>query len=276
MRLHKNRNQNQSQKAVRNNPLFAKEVLLWFIFALHTVQAASVLQPEFSKFTWFFWDLTNVFTFLVLSWLLFNCTDYRRPTLKLASFVLLVASIWSFLSFFVLSLITENYHAAWFLFFPALAWGMGHFLLAEIKHKLKSVKYNEKDSFLVYKQPKGLQGLIAVCLGFKGGGCDLVIRGRDFGFERGLFLEKPHTYKPENIYERVGPTDIEYARKFLGKKWKIYRHCFSVSRKIVEGGSRRSTQDIQGRTNKISDNRVHGSHDKQSIENICNKTGGKQ
>lgn len=225
--LRQQRNRRLQQSPLRNHLLSGSVLLL---LSAHTGQAYYVLAGSMSDFAWISWDFLNVFSFAFLATLFFVRVTYQEAVLKLASFALACIGWWSLAALFVLSFISESMHAAWFATFPVLSGSAAVYAFRKYARAGETPITTREDCYLRYAEPKRLQGLLAVALGYRpGGGCSLIVGTKEFCFSHGEVIEREHTFSTSGaIYERIGQIEIDAARRLVGEKWNLWSNCFNV------------------------------------------------
>jgi hypothetical protein len=209
--------------------------LLGILVLLHATQGIIVSTGKITDQGWFLWDAVNVLSVAVLAWLLFNQISFRNLRLKLVSFLFLLMAFWSLFSFILLSFFTDSLpltaFCAFVLFVPSVSWALFKDFLPP------GDKYTGSGTYLVYNQPRGVIGLLALSVGYKGSGVSLVIDKTEFAFEGGgsgklELVEREYKRAPHKYYHRVEAVNAGTARSLVGEKWHWRRNCFHVFRKF--------------------------------------------
>ena len=203
------------------------------LICLHVVQAIIASVGNLGRNEWFFWDATNILTAAVLSWLLFNKISYKDAKLKLASFVFFLMMLWSVTSFILLSFFFDSIYVTVtcviIMIIPVIS------LIKFWKYSPKSDKYLPHGSYLVFKRPRNLLGLLAVTFCLKGSSVSVVSQQKEYIFEGGAnglqLREKTHIYDGSLFYKRVEAINAADLTAIIGKEWKPWRTCFHIFRK---------------------------------------------
>lgn len=201
-----------------------------FLLVINVLQGAQASLGG-TDIDWFLWSLTREVNFLVCSILLYLLLSFSNPRRKLLSFLLCCMAAWSLLSFLILSFSLDDIYLTSLCAFISSLPLISFFIFNNFR--LKSDKYTKNRSYLVYKRPSGVLGLIAVSLGLKGLGVAMVVRGREFCFlgkdmPSMRIEEREHHFSSANYYKRVEDVDVEHARRLIGTKWAPSRTCLRV------------------------------------------------
>jgi hypothetical protein len=204
---------------------------LGLLLLLHAVQQIGSAFLLFGEYEFIVWDITNVVSVTLLSYLLFRNISYRSPRRKLTSFIFLLVSSWSAASYAVITLFQQSLLIFSICFFVSM---IPFFFWAAMRDfEFRSDKYLKSCSYLVYSQPIGVVGLIALCVGFRGAGVSLVVNGREFSYSRAfegwIITEKKHRHQKNGVkYQKIRDVDLAHARELIGKKWHWRKNCLST------------------------------------------------
>lgn len=204
--------------------------VLLFLLLVNILQGAQASLGG-SYLDWFLWDSVRELNFLLCSLLLYKQVSFSDPRKKLMCFLLFYVALWGTTSFFILSSGLESFYVTALLATISALPIVAHFCFKGFRKK--SDKYTKKKSYLVYKRPVGVLGLVLVSLGIKSPGVALVVGGKEFCFLGDSFSslkieERNHMFSAANCYKHVRDVDIEYARKLIGVKWSPRRTCLRV------------------------------------------------
>lgn len=205
-------------------------LILSILLCLHAVQATSVLFLN-AEHSWIVFDIVNLITNILLSILVFRLISYKHQKSKLFAFLLLITLVTSIFAYTILSAVSysvELYAACFFvLILPFIIWGA-----LRTYDPNSSDKYSQDGSFLVYNNPRGIIGLITICLGFPGAGVSLVVLGQEFYFAQTVegwqIAEKVHKKTPSKRYIQINDVSLVDARKLIGEKWQWRKNCLST------------------------------------------------
>lgn len=210
--------------------------------------------------TWFLFDLNLYLIAAIASGLFFDRVPYSSLKNKLASFLLMTITVYQMLCYVVLYIMETQIFTNFavsimemfnlpavqliekggiFTFFDWLTTCLlVVFVLFSINkiinnsHRLHSVAYKEKGSFLLYRKPRFWVEIIPALLKAPFGGVSLVVDGKHFAFHGGLEIsEKNFIYDPkrEFYYRKTKKlVSLTQARSLCGIKWSIRRNCFRV------------------------------------------------
>jgi hypothetical protein len=200
------------------------------LFVIEAIQAIFVSTNLATRAQWIFFDQINLFSCVALAWLFFCTIDYKNASAKLIVFLYLMIKLWSLASYNLLVFANSGHELTLFcvfiLFLPILSFAFFG------DYNPNSDSYDHNGSFLMYKQPKGVLGLLTIATGLKGAGVALIINGEEFTYEEGKggleLISKTHRFSTGKYYQRIAPVNVSTARLLIGEKWQIWNTCFHV------------------------------------------------
>lgn len=197
-----------------------------------------------SDMQWVIWDFSILAIGVLLAIELFKKTPYKELKRKSIIMIIILLNTWALADFTLLSIIEPNQDITFirnvtallsFAIFPAWI-----FYIIYRQYDRISADYNVTNSYLAYKRPKSLQGLIASLFTFPYGQCCLIINGSRFSYKEGAIKQEPHVdrcdpNKQRYIYKKVSDLKAATAKKELvGKRWTPMNNCFSVFNRFVK------------------------------------------
>ena len=185
------------------------------------------------------WDLTNLISLVCISFLLLIQIPYIKYYRKFSSFLIFDISLYALFYFFMRLLSVDEgiYYSTYFLVISSIILSV-IFLRSYIKFFIKSSDiYVRNNSYLVYKYPKSIWGVLSTIHTAPYGHCFLVIDKLryHYDYKKGVIVETTFDIKRNKgnlIFRRINPVDVNDARKLVGKKWNILNNCFSTFNKF--------------------------------------------
>lgn len=181
--------------------------------------------------TWVAWELTILCSLLIVSIRNYQNCSYSDTKKKLVELILLCSASFTFASYVALSigLGSKEVYAilALISLYPIVPW------LSLKSYLSNSSRYSKKGSYLVYKRPNSVLGLVAISLALKPPGVALVIDGVEYSFAGESFgqlavCERAHLYNRNNRYKKIRDADVEHARQLVGTRWTPGRSCLRI------------------------------------------------
>jgi len=164
-------------------------MIIFTIFILANIAAQLCIEHFPVSNQWFIYVLTCLINTSILAGIVSKQISYKTPLKKIVSFMVFYGSVASFLSFLLLSFAEGQ------LINPIIAplvvyIGTIILLVLSISNTIKfysrtSDLYDQHRSYLVYKPPKHIIGLLAYFITAPNGHCYLVTNGRKFSYKEG-------------------------------------------------------------------------------------------
>ncbi len=190
------------------------------------------------EWLWLYWEALNLATISVLTIAACRLISYRQLRLKLLLFIASGLALWTNLSY--LLSIVARYLNIWAFIYDLLAIVICATILPLLglvtlrSYAINSATYDSRKTYLAYKHPKNVLGLLCALITLPVGSVCLVSDGRQFAFSKGYVRETKHVYG-KWIYEEVVHIPAHTCGLELnGKKWSWTDHCFTLFRRYIE------------------------------------------
>jgi len=202
---------------------------------LLTHNFVSRLMPY--EYQYLLWMSTILLSLTGVSFLLLTEVPYQKYFRKFSSFLIFDISAYALVDFIVVTFAREFDLA--FLKYLSVFVGLGLtvvFIRSYIKFFIrKSDVFERNASYLVYKYPKSLWGILSSIYTAPYGHCFLLIDRKKFYYHKkdGLIEELLSTNQIQKqsdklFFRKIPDVDVEEARKLIGRKWTIFNNCFST------------------------------------------------
>lgn len=185
------------------------------------------------EFQYLHWDLTLLLSLMGVSFVLMLQVSYKEYFKKFASFLIFDISAYALVDYIIRVSLQDNPYSILDTIPMISSLGLSAvFIRSYINFFIKSSdKYVRNNSYLVYKYPKSIWGVLSTIYTAPYGHCFLVIDKSKFYYRRGKLVEVNFDAKKQKnnlIYKRIDPIEVGEAQGLVGKKWSIFNNCFST------------------------------------------------
>lgn len=189
------------------------------------------------EYQYLFWMGTLLTSLTCISFLLLIEVSYKKYFKKFSSFLIFDISLYALIDFLVMR-VAYHYDTAILKYLSVLFTlaATTVFLRSYFKHFMKERdQYERFGSFLVYKYPKSLWGILSSIYTAPYGHCFLLVDKNKFYYKRdGALVEEllstNQIQKQKDVlfFKRIPDVELDEARKLVGKKWSVFNNCFST------------------------------------------------
>jgi len=181
----------------------------------------------------YIWDICTILSSLLPIWYIYLITPFKKILLKLLCFCLVFINTYFFIDYIlIIWLLNSPYLNVIYNITGFVGLMLATLLLGKLLYfsKDKGDIYLTCKSYLAYKYPKNLLGMIASIFSHYGQVC-LVTKGRKFSFKNGVIMESELERPKEFIYKQIPTITLHTARELIGTKWTYTNNCFNVFHK---------------------------------------------
>jgi len=193
-----------------------------------------MLPPEYQ---YFLWESFVLLSLTGVSFLLLTEVSYQKYLRKFSAFLIFDISAYALADFIIVTF-AKAFDLA-ILKYLSVFVGLGVtavFIRSYLKYFIrKGDKFERNASYLVYKYPKSLWGILSSIYTAPYGHCFLLIDRKKFYYKReGNLVEEvisPNEIEKQRhklVLKKIPDVKVEDARKLIGKKWSIFNNCFST------------------------------------------------
>lgn len=185
------------------------------------------------EFQYLHWHLTLLLSLVGVSFVLMLQISYKEYFKKFASFLIFDISAYALFDYIIRVSLQDNPFSIidYLPIFSSLGLS-AVFIRSYINFFIKSSdKYVRNNSYLVYKYPKSIWGVLSTIYTAPYGHCFLVIDNKKFYYRKGILTEVIFDAKKQQnnlIYKKINNVEPIEAQRLVGKKWSIFNNCFST------------------------------------------------
>jgi len=157
-----------------------------------------------------------------------------NPKVKIVNFVILITSTAALTSFIAEWFLYEHYKNVsvisniiiTLIVVPLSFNAVSRIFVAETS------KYKPNKSYLGFKKPVNIFGLIAALVNSPYGHCSLITKGREFAFSKGVLTEREYIDSEKICLRKIKTVPLYEVRKLTGSRWGFFNNCLTIFKKF--------------------------------------------